>query len=49
MCDEPEEVRCDECELRFYIVASRDAEIAAGFPFYCYCPRCGEPLEQPDA
>ncbi len=36
---------CDNCDLKFHVIAVNDAEIASGVPFLNYCPRCGERVE----
>lgn len=42
MNDEDEDwFECVDCDLVFTVTANNDAEIMAGQPFVCFCPRCG--------
>lgn len=39
--DEPPELTCNECELRYNVIWSLDAAGQGGWRPVSYCPRCG--------
>jgi DNA-directed RNA polymerase subunit RPC12/RpoP len=48
MDDEPEEMTCPDCDFRFSVIWSLNAEIAGlpeGTRVIEYCPHCGAELE----